>query len=477
MEQQWLPLFTIFLNSPSPENEASLWFQQGLQLHPSPSSFLSLLLSPPSRSPNSIFFLTLPSFVQARILSFFAYDRRRFSPSILRILAGNVVRSSGSDFWVLRSARNLLDVLPLDDCQSLEPSREVEAEECGDVFYSLPHWLCDHAASTTPLLPWLPLSREHYHSSLQVKGRTFRNNAPRNMDFWPESVGNNQDDEIEISSPSLDVLGREKAAALKGGILALDSTAKAMHIAGEIRKLCVDYGTNNRSAILSLIEPWKADDETLSVLLFSLSNENDTSATSWSAHLLCSFVLPKYLVLNSPASRVLLSVTIGFCKLHPTAAVDAFLFPLTLRKEGINVVLCDVLSRIIRECLHPSHVSAFCQRLVCAEEDDDKECICLPCHRDCMSNELVWTESLFVLFQHILNFDVWLTPDTVDKLVSVISEKADKFSNSLKFGNFLLCFVMKCGNISKMHKDSLEKAVNHTDTFVTKSILSKLRDL
>ncbi|KAJ0988027.1 hypothetical protein J5N97_006383 [Dioscorea zingiberensis] len=443
--EQWLPLFNIFLNSPSPVGEASLWFQGGLQPSLSTSSFLSLLLSPSpipqQRSPpNSIFFLTLPSLVQARILFFFSSEHRRFSPSLLRTLAASVLQAGHSDFWVLRAARNLFDVLPLDVSDSLEPSRVVELEENGDEFAFLPNWLRDHAASTTPLLPWLPLSPKHLHSKLHVKDQAFRKNARRTMDFGSESVGRNQDNEMEEFSRPLDALGREKALALRAEFLALNSTSKAMLICEEIRKLCVDYGANNWATILGLIEPWGADDETVSLLLSNLSTENDINATGWPAYVLCSFVLPKYLTLNSPASRVLLSVTIGFCKLHPTAAVDALLFPLTLRKEGINVVLSDVLSRIIKECLNSDA---------------------------CLS----------ILPKHILNLDVWLTPDTVDMLVSVIAENAGKFSKSLKFGNFLLCLVTKCGNASKMHKDSLEKVAKQTDTFVTKSILSKLSDL
>ncbi|KAK9274987.1 hypothetical protein L1049_022244 [Liquidambar formosana] len=186
--------------------------------------------------------------------------------------------------------------------------------------------------------------------------------------------------------------------------------------------------------------------------------------------------LPKLLVLEQPASRVLMTATMEYCKLHQRAAVYALLFPLILRKEGINNPICDVITRIIKECLHPAHVSAFCQKLLCGEEDA-KRFICLPCHQSLICNKLVWAESLFNLFQNILIITFTLTQDSIDHLVDQLRELAERFSKSLKFGNFLLCFVTKCSQLLKSHKLSLIEAVEHTNTLVTKSIISKVASL
>jgi len=173
---------------------------------------------------------------------------------------------------------------------------------------------------------------------------------------------------------------------------------------------------------------------------------------------------------------VLVAAITEYCKLHQKAAVYALLFPLIFRREGINNPICDVITRIIRECLHPAHVSAFCQKLFCGEKDV-RRVICLPCHQHLLSNELVWTESLFNLFQIILNHNVHLTQDSIDHIVYQAQQLAVNFSKSLKFGNFLLCLVTKCSPLLKSHKLLLIEAVEKTSTLVTKSILSKLANL
>jgi hypothetical protein len=44
----------------------------------------------------------------------------------------------------------------------------------------------------------------------------------------------------------------------------------------------------------------------------------------------------------------------------------------------------------------------------------------MPQHRENIGIDLVWTESIFVLFNGILNQDIRLTPSTIEKLVSII---------------------------------------------------------
>lgn len=470
--KQWVPLFEIFLNSPSPEVEASLYFQQ--QQNPSTSSFLSLLLalvpSPISLSANHdppIFVQTLPLFVQCRILSFLTTESLHFCHYRLRSLATSILSSdtpSSSDhpgFWVHRAARSLLNTLFFSKPSSYDCPLD-------DQFYALPDWFQDGIATAHPILTWLPLSCSQFpkttvHSAV----------LPDEPERKAMVIEHEEVDSCSSPPASLNYLVCDRATALKSEISAAVSTSEAIRIARDIRQLCLDFGPNSELALLGLIEPWEGDDEIISVLLSNLSGDGGLISNKWPAHVLCSISLPKLLTLRAPASRVLLASTINFCKFHPVAAVDALLFPLALRKDGINTVLCDVLTRIIKECLHKSHVSAFCQRLLSGERKD-KRLVCLPCHQDLISDEVVWNDPIFMLFQQILNQDIFLTPDSADKLVSVIFDVADKFSTSLKFGNFFLCFVTKCTRAAKIHKVMLEKAARKTSTFVTESILLKL---
>ncbi|CAL9125995.1 unnamed protein product [Musa acuminata var. zebrina] len=474
--ERWLPLFEIFLNSAAPEGDASLWFDN--HHHPT-TAFLSLLLSAVSASgsPPPILLQTLPPALQSRILSFLAVHHHRFPRACLLPLAAHFLDSSAftdsSALWARKAAHHLLDAVsssapPVACGHTLDHLHRRTNENDVDL-YALPQWLNDPVFAAAPLLPWLPLPA----GSLPRSNDRYFAAEPQSM----ELVAFRDDEPATYSPlpppPVLDPQIIERASVLKAELLASEAAPKAIRLAKDIRQLCLDSGTGSQLMVLGLIQPWEADDEMASVLLSNLSGEYGLSFVGWHAHVLCSLVLPKLLTLQKPASRVLLSATTRFCQLHPVAAVEALLLPLSLRKEGLNVVLCDALARVIRECLHPVHVSAFCQRLLCGNAGDRRP-VCLPWHEELLSDELVWTESLFMLFNHVLNHNVCLTPDTADHLVSVIDEKAHKFSKSLKFGNFMLCFVSKCARASSLHKVSLERAAMRTGTFVTKSILSKL---
>ncbi|KAM3760726.1 hypothetical protein ACB098_01G215000 [Castanea mollissima] len=498
--ESWVPLFKIFLNSPTPETEASQWLQQSFNASSTTtpittSSFLSLLSKPsdaividdndsssptPPRTKRVMFIETLPTTVQSRILSFLAYERQRFCKRDLSRLARNVLSGNQElDFWVKRAARNLLDVLSESNyewisCLSLDSGEEGVDEE----FESIPGWLKEAAVDANDvILPWLPILPDEFCSatpfgSCEVSVDSSKQDGEDGKEEVNEVVA-----EMEIDCPAnvpLDPGIHEKATCLKARIMNFEYSLKTVGLADEIRQLCLDKGRDS-FVVLGLIEPWLADDETASVLISHLVNESEEEL-GWPSQVLCSVILPKLLLLEVPASRVLVAAIMEYCKLHPKAAVYALLFPLILRSEGINNPICDVITRITRECLHPAHVSAFCQKLLCGEKDE-RRLICLPCHQRLISGELVWTESLFNLFQIILNHNVRLTQDSVDHIVYQVQQLAKIFSKSLKFGHFLLCLVTKCSPLLKSHKLSLIEAVENTSTLVTKSVLSKLSSL
>ena len=422
-----------------------------------------------------MFVQTLPNMVQTRIFSFLAVEHSRFCRRDLCNLARNVLSGNQElDFWVERAAHHLLDVVSDSryewiSCLSLDSGEERLENE----YESLPGWLKD-AVGNGDLLPWLPISPDDLNS------RTLHGDSGKNEDSLDQEVEDTDKfmdeivDEVEIGDNKNDSVGPEiqnRALSLKARIMNFESTLKAVGLANEIRELCSDKIADS-TVVLELIEPWLVDDETASVLISQFSNGSEEEL-NWPSQVLCSIILPKFLVLEEPAPRVLLAATLEYCKLHQKTAVYSLLLPLILRRNGINNPICDVMTRVIKECLHPAHVSAFCQKLLCGGKDE-RRVICLPCHQYLILDEMVWTESLFNLFQNILNHNVCLTQDSIDHIVYQVQHSAERFSKSLKFGNFLLCLVNKFSPLLKSHKHILTEAVEKTNTLLKKSILSKL---
>ncbi|KAI3422907.1 FA_FANCE domain-containing protein [Psidium guajava] len=498
--EPWTPLFDIFLNSPTPETDASRWLQESFSSSSTSAtpvttaSFLSLLSKPfdaidqgypfpsspsPSQTKRVMFIQTLPAMVQSRILSFLALEHQRFCARGLSSLA-RVILGGGEevDFWVARAARHLLDVMPESDYEWISRlGLDSGGERIGDEFGSVPVWLKNEVAATSALLPWLPVSLDEFNSAESFPDGEENEellSEARELDAEPmdEDV---EDIEICYSlGVPLEPEIQDKAKGLRAQIANFESTSRTVALANAIREICLGKGLNS-VGVLELIEPWKADDEAASVLISHLTDGSQGEFT-WPSLVLCSVILPRLLVLEVPVTRVLLTATVEYCKLHQKATEYALLLPLIMRKEGLNNPVCEAISRIIKECLHPAHVTAFCHKLLCDGKNNEK-LICLPSHQCLISPELVWTESLFNMFQNLLNHNIHLTQESVDCIINSVQKSSLRFSKSLKFGNFLLCLVTKCSSSLKSHKQSLAKAVECTNTLVTKSILSKLSNL
>ncbi|KAL3532600.1 hypothetical protein ACH5RR_006121 [Cinchona calisaya] len=483
--ERWVPLLEIFINSSCPETEASSWLQRSFNSNSPPistSSFLSLLTNPssPPHPKRFMHIQTLPNFVQARILSFLVYERERFCRRDLIKLARDLLSEGRElDFWVKKSADQLLDVLSgsgFDWISNLNLDSEEESAE--DEFREMPDWLKDAAKSRDFVLPWLTILPDEI-SSRKPFGGVVEDDEDSESDAGKEKE--ECVDEVmgeaevgDLKNVAMDPEVEKRADWLKARILKFEGASETVELANEVRQLCVESGVDSL-AVLELVEPWKADDETASVMVTHLLHGGEDEL-GWPSHVLCSIVLPKMFFLTEPASRVLVSAIVEYCKVHQKASEYALLWPLIRKVDGINNPICDVISRIVRECLHPGHVSAFCQKLL-SSELDAKNFICLPCYRCLIAGELVWTESLFYLMQNVLNHNVHLTQDAVDQLVQEACKSTNRFPRSLKFGNFLLCFINKCAPLLRSHKLLLIEAVEHTNTLVTKSILSKLASL
>ncbi|KAK3130694.1 hypothetical protein QOZ80_6BG0496730 [Eleusine coracana subsp. coracana] len=484
--EQWLPLFRYLLASPAANAAAFSSSPSSCDCPTSPPpavALLRLLLSPaPTLPPASdepragILFKTLPPFLQSQALSFLSSSASLLDPHLLRDLTIRILSATPRqyDIWVRRSARHLLDRLPME-----EGAGSVASDEFSDGFHEPPPWLKEAAARTRPVLPWLPLDcRSVMTSGMHVVDDDRRGGLGG---LGLESMVLDQDEGSEMQeawcippppAPPLGDLVVQRALALQKEIVTVESILDAQRVTKDLQDLCVE--SRNAEAVLSLVQPWEADDDTLRVLLSNLVLEDDGMHGKGPALVLCSVGLPKLLDLQRPASSVLISAMLDLCKRHPTAAVEAVLFPLVLRKGGLNAPQCEVLTHVVQDCMHPLHVTAFCHRLLSGKEQEGRP-ICMPQHHENINSQLVWTESLFALFYNILNKDICLTPSTIVELISVIHERASQFSRSLKFSNFVLCFVSKCWHECKVQKDLLQRAAERTNTVLTKAILAKLR--
>jgi hypothetical protein len=469
--EAWLPLLRHLLASPAPNAAAFSSFNNSPSSAPPAAGLLRILLSPaptlPASEPTAVLFQTLPPLLQSQALSFLASSAPLLDPLQLRSLASRVLSAPPGryQFWVRRGARHLLDGLPGKDDAPDVPL------EFAEEFHEPPPWLKEEAARARPLLPWLPLDcRSVMPSGVCTGGDGLDRVRLEALELGQDEYSSMQKVECAPSAPApaLGISVVHRAQALQNEIELADSVLGAQQAAKDLHDLCLESG--NAEAVLSIVRPWEADDDTVRVLLSNLVLEEDGKGP---ALVLCSLVLPKLLDLQRAASSALLSVTLDICKHHPAAALEAVLFPLVLRKEGLNVHQCDVLARIVKDCMHPLHVTAFCHRLLSGQEEERRP-VCMPQHWENIGGDLVWTESLFVLFNGILNQDIRLTPGTIEKLVSIIDRMAMKFRKSLKFGNFFLCFVSKCWHECKIHRLLLERAAETTDTFLTKAILVKL---
>ncbi|KAJ1259662.1 hypothetical protein BS78_10G173200 [Paspalum vaginatum] len=483
--EQWLPLFDHLLACPAANAAAfaSSPSSGDCPSEPAPAAaLLLLLLSPAPTLPASdrtadttILFQILPPFLQSQALSFLASSAGLLDRCLIRSLAARVVSAPPGryGFWARRGARHLLDGLPEE-----EGVPGVASDGFCEGFHELPTWLKEAAERAHPVLPWLPVD---CRSAMGGGTRAGRGGADGLGGIGLETLVLDQDVDVEMREaecvlpPRAPPLGDsvvQRALAVQKEIAAAESVLAAQRVVKDLQDLCVE--SRNAAAVLSLVQPWGADDDTLRVLLSSLVLQEDGVHGGGPALVLCSVFLPQLLELQRPASSVLLSAALDLCKRHPAAALEAVLFPLVLRKGGLNVPQCDVLTRIVKECMHPLHVTAFCHRLLSGEEQERKP-VCMPQHHENVGTHLVWTESLFALFYSILSQDICLTPSTVDELICVIDERASEFSRSLKFSNFLLCFVSKCWCECKDQRVLLERATERTNTFLTKAIMVKLR--
>ncbi|KAL2475621.1 Fanconi anemia group E protein [Abeliophyllum distichum] len=179
----------------------------------------------------------------------------------------------GIDFWVKKNAQQLLDIVSISNYQwlsHLNSNLGSEDENGDDEFLSVPNWLRDAAKDSESLLPCLPISPDEFSLKLPFfscgeDGDDFLNEVEEdkqeNLDEMmvedrvnPQIIDGPMDPEVE-----------NKAKSLKARLLDFVSTSKAVELAKDIHQLCVERGKDSL-AVMALIEPWNAEDETAAVL-------------------------------------------------------------------------------------------------------------------------------------------------------------------------------------------------------------------
>ncbi|XP_039017704.1 uncharacterized protein LOC120148743 [Hibiscus syriacus] len=272
--EQWVPLFDIFMNSPTPETETSLCLQQNFnakQRHrqqqlQTRQALSSLCLPNPATHLSKTHLFLHHHTKKSRILPFLALENERFNAKELSKLSGS-------------------------------------GEELVEEFESMPDWLEDMAAVDDPLLYWLPLSGADFCPSFYSS-----DNDDTLFCQFEKTKGSGSkevEDKMEVvSAPNVPLQPEIEtmAVSLRDRVINSESIFKAVALANEIRQLCLDKGVNPLQ-VLSLIEPLKAEDETESVLISRLLSD-DKDELAWPSQVLSSIVLPKFLVLSEPASHL-----------------------------------------------------------------------------------------------------------------------------------------------------------------------------
>nr|GEX24646.1 hypothetical protein CTI12_AA277900 [Tanacetum cinerariifolium] len=399
--EEWIPLMKVLINSHSPETQAaSSHFFNSNSNSNSTASFLSFLMQQPTTHADVInsssiqrfmWLQTLPDIVQARIISFLTYEHAKFNKQDLAKLARDLLSNQTNvDYWVKKAAQQLLDVVSDSNYKWISSfNLDSEEETLEGDFGEVPEWLKNVASDNDSVLPWLPVSVDEFNT--REPNVTCEDDDDLMEDVEERENGSlgtveTREKMVRHEAVPVDRETEETAACLKTRLLNMELSLKAAELVDDIHKLCLKTKKDSL-AVLNLIEPWNANDEIVPVLLSGLLDEKEDNFILTS-NILCSVLLPKFLVLEKPASRVLLTAAIPYCKVHHKAAVYAVLFPLILHKDGINNPICDVITRIIKECLHPAHASAFCQKLLCEQEVDENEYICIPCYQHLVSKHL-----------------------------------------------------------------------------------------
>ncbi|KAL2649630.1 hypothetical protein R1flu_017758 [Riccia fluitans] len=464
----------------------------------------------PGTMGSCIWMQTLSNAMQTSVLTFLNVEHDHFRSKDLEALARRILQCPmDADFWVLEAAKALLQTSSQDQDLKLSVLYEEQQlfadAEIAD-YHKLPEWLDTCGESSDSMFGWLPLEQSG----------DFKEKAPDGTKICPSETGELSQSDTEVKQPAFEPLDQMRAACSPGRfkeeptveekgtetdkevsdrsemgvdqgeeIVRKEDDNTAREVLGDhLFVQAVSLGQALRSSpgpglseeinlvrsttkfalFLSVARAWDVDDEVTLLLVGSLLVEQDGYA--WSTKVLEMVILPKLLAMEKPASRILATAVTQAGKIHPRAIIDSVVFPLICSRDGASGIQCELLNRIVKDCLPEDLILALLQKmfLSCAEKQQGFNSG-LPWR---------WTEGMVGVVQNMLNYKVNLDQQSLACLLEALDAVVLEYSKSLKFGNLLLNLVTKQGSKLKSYKELLLQIVEKTQTFLTKSIKTKL---
>lgn len=468
---------------------------------------------------------TLPSAMQTSVLTFLKVEHNHFRTKDLEALARRILQSPvEADYWVYQAARSLLLTTSQNaDQWASFSSAEEQRLGIGDTQTSdhnaMPEWLDKCSEHTSPMFSWLPLEKSYPGDEVQDQDKTHLSETleslqpmsievpavqqltnelfdhekratcspeRRTHERTIEDMDRLEMEIIEADTGIIDlskkVNGRDNlvdedddkiARAALGEELYLQALSLGQNLRtrsepGLPKDINLVRSTPNFSCLLSAARAWEVDDEVTLLLVETLLVEQDGYA--WSTQLLHAIILPKIYALEKPASRILMTALTQAGKIHPRAVMDSIMFPIICSKNGASSVQCEILNRLVKDCLTEDLILSLLQKMFVPRRESE--------HDFSRSNRSWnWTEGVVGVVQNLLSHKVNIDQDCVASLVQDLDAAVAEFSTSLKFGNLLLNLVTKHGPRLKSHKTSLHHVVNRSRTFLTKTVQSKLASI
>eukprot|EP00249_Psilotum_nudum_P022425 c28513_g1_i1 orf=280-1767(-) len=301
-----------------------------------------------------------------------------------------------------------------------------------------------------------------------------KRHGPQNMNIAADTLVTQKSkvilDEEERSRSVLGLDFYERAKALRESLL------EELPSFGTVEDMNIFQTAPDITPLLNVIKPWEMDDGTTLFLIENLLKKQE--GYLWSTKIISYVLLPKLISLEQLASRILVTAIFQASEVHPRAVVDALLLPLILCKPVPNSAQCEVINRVVKECLSPDHTLSLCQKAFLQNKRQKLHfAIPPPCDEDYLLRTLAWSEPVLTLVQNLFSKIISLDEETLGEVLDALQEIACEFAVSLKFSNLLLTLITKHGQSLVHYKFLLKRVVEKTNTFMTRSALAKLGTL
>ncbi|KAI5057067.1 hypothetical protein GOP47_0028885 [Adiantum capillus-veneris] len=477
---------------------------------------------------------TLPSIAQANILGFLEIEHALFRVKDLKILAQDLLAGGQRDFWVARAVQSLLNKVGCSKeiNQAEEPARQYALPSWLLNYRNQPPVL-PWMPITLPLQTnKAKLTSKERVSSCPGNSRQSEEldvsslDASRNESTCHTSEAIQQEEEDTATGlrtpPPPNLKGckgtSKKQRSSKAVPSAQDEKKKSMisiksmegvqeepkhseedatsvsTLANSLREAWLERQPTiddlqkldtllDASMFFKILKPWEMTDNTIFDMIKALTGKD--SGFVWWAQIASYCLLPKLILLEQPASRFLVSAVIEACKAHPRAVIDAVLIPLFLSGEGPSKALprsfqgpskaqCDVLNRVLKECLSDNHIFSFCGKIFVSNR---RQCLPIPdppfVRENFLSVSAIWSEPAWTVLQNAISRPIELDIEVLEVLVNICEEEVVKFAKSLQFCNLLLCVLAKYGPRLKPFQSKLQRISEQTQTFMTKALMAK----